>query len=248
MRYFFEVSYNGSAWHGWQAQKNAKTVQGELEDKLTTVFRKKISITGSGRTDTGVHCLQQYFHIDLNAEISDPYILYKLNSYLPPSIALLSFYAVPPEAHARFDAISREYEYIICRIKDPFMVGKALFYFRDLDVKEMQKASKLLIGEKDFKCFSKVKTDVNTFVCNIYEAEWVEIGNRLLFKIKANRFLRGMVRAIVGTMLDIGEGKIKAEDMTDILQSGDRSMAGSAAYASGLYLKRVIYPESIITT
>ncbi|MBL6446174.1 tRNA pseudouridine(38-40) synthase TruA [Fulvivirga sp. 29W222] len=245
MRYFFEVAYNGTNYHGWQIQQNATTIQQLIEEALSVILRTKIPIMGSGRTDTGVHCSQQYFHADLpeNAAISN--LRYKLNSFLPPDISINSICKVTDDAHARFTALSRSYEYRITQCKDPFLQNMSYFYPKSLDITTMNEAASLLVGKQDFESFSKVKTDVNNFVCDITEAQWVEKGDLLIFHITANRFLRGMVRAIVGTLLMVGKGKLRKEDFKKIIESKDRKEAGAAAPAAGLFLTAVKYPREI---
>lgn len=245
MRYFFEIGYNGSHYHGWQNQKNAIGVQQVVEDALTKLLREEIAIVGSGRTDTGVHCVQQYFHADIKKTFDPTDLVHKLNSFLPKDIAIRNIFPVKENAHARYDAIERTYQYKITRVKDPLMVGYAYYYFRDLDLPTMQLASSLLVGEHDFECFSKVKTDVNHFICNIKQASWNQKEDLLIFTITANRFLRGMVRAIVGTLVDVGNKKITVDDFKKILISKDRKKAGMNAPPEGLYLTQVKYPKSI---
>jgi tRNA pseudouridine38-40 synthase len=245
MRYFFEISYNGSHYHGWQNQKNAIGVQQVVEGALSKLLREEISITGSGRTDSGVHCVQQFFHADTTKDIKADELIQRLNSFLPKDIAIRSIVPVKPEAHARYDAYERSYQYKITRVKDPLLVGYAYYYFRDLDVISMERAAALLVGEHDFECFSKVKTDVNHFICNVKQAAWNQSGDLLVFHITANRFLRGMVRALVGTLLDVGSGKITLKQFQEIIKSKDRKMAGMNAPPEGLFLTQVKYPRSI---
>ncbi|MEO1052898.1 MAG: tRNA pseudouridine(38-40) synthase TruA [Bacteroidota bacterium] len=244
-RYFFEVAYNGKNYHGWQLQNNAVTVQGAIEDAFAKVLRSKTPITGSGRTDTGVHCEQQFFHVDFDKPIDGAQLQYKLNSCLLQDISILSVKPVELSAHARFDAISRSYQYRISRKKDPFYNELRYFFAKPLDLKTMNEAALLLVGEHDFECFSKVKTEVNNFFCTIEKAEWIEQGDLLTFYITANRFLRGMVRAIVGTLLSMGESKKTIDDLKGILASKDRRAAGRAAPAHGLFLTEVKYPDHI---
>jgi tRNA pseudouridine38-40 synthase len=244
MRYFFEISYNGTNYNGWQSQPNAIGVQKVVEDCISTLLGTKVDIIGSGRTDTGVHCEQQFFHLDLLDPLSENF-QFRLNSILPKDIAIHSIAKVRADANARYDAIERTYQYRIIREKNVFTPGFALFFFRPLDIRTMQEASALLIGKQDFACFSKVKTDVNNFICDIKQADWQEIGTQLTFTITANRFLRGMVRAIVGTLLDVGQGKITVAEFREILNTRDRKEAGANVSPSGLYLVNVKYPESI---
>ncbi len=245
MRYFFEISYNGTHYHGWQNQKNAVGVQQVVEDVMSKLMREEISIVGSGRTDSGVHCVQQFFHVDIKDEFEPTSLMNRLNAFLPKDIAIRNIWAVKEDAHARYDAHERSYQYKITRVKDPLLVGYAYYFFRELDVPAMERASALLIGKHDFECFSKVKTDVNHFICDIKEATWNQRGDLLVFKITANRFLRGMVRAIVGTLLDVGTGKLSVRQFQDILKSKDRKKAGMNAPSEGLYLMHVKYPKSV---
>ncbi len=246
MRYFFEISYNGTHYHGWQNQKNAVGVQQVVEEALSKLLRKDISIVGSGRTDTGVHCIQQFFHADIEKEFKQNDLVHRLNAFLPKDIAIRNIFPVKEEAHARYDAYERSYQYKITRVKDPLLVGYAYYFFRELDMLTMERASALLVGEHDFECFSKVKTDVNHFICNIKEASWNQKGDVLVFTITANRFLRGMVRAIVGTLLDVGNGKLTVKQFQEIVISKDRKKAGMNAPPEGLYLTQVKYHKSLI--
>jgi tRNA pseudouridine38-40 synthase len=245
MRYFFEIAYNGKNYNGWQSQHNAVGVQTVVEESLSKLMRDKITIVGSGRTDTGVHCEQQFFHTDIEKDFQIEVLLQKINSFLPKDIAIHSIRPVKPAASARYDAFERSYRYEITRVKNPFLEGLAWHYFKDADVQTMNRAAALLVGEHDFECFSKVKTDVNHFLCDIKKAEWREDHQRLVFVITANRFLRGMVRAIVGTLLDVGTGKISLKDFQAIIQSKDRKKAGANVPAHGLYLMKVKYPPTI---
>ncbi len=212
---------------------------------MSKLFREEISIVGSGRTDTGVHCVQQFFHADIEKEVKLSDLVHRMNAFLPKDIAIRNICPVKDDAHARYDAIERSYQYKITRVKDPLLVGYAHYFFRDLDILTMEKASALLIGEHDFECFSKVKTDVNHFICDIKEATWNQKSDVLVFTISANRFLRGMVRAIVGTLLDVGNGKLTIKQFQEILKSKDRRKAGMNAPPEGLYLTHVKYPKSI---
>jgi tRNA pseudouridine38-40 synthase len=245
MRYFFEITYAGTAYHGWQFQQNAKGVQEVVENALSKLLRKEVGIVGSGRTDTGVHCLQQFFHADIDAEMESEHLVRRLNSFLPGDIAIRSMVAVKSAAHARYDALEREYEYRITRVKDPFLQHRAYYFFREVDVAAMNKAAAILVGKHDYQCFSKVKTDVNHFICEIKRARWNQKGKLLVFTITANRFLRGMVRAIVGTLLDVGTGKISVRDFQGIIYGKDRKKAGMNVPAEGLYLTKVKYSRRI---
>jgi tRNA pseudouridine38-40 synthase len=245
VRYFFEIAYNGKNYNGWQTQNNGIAIQTVVEDMLSTMFRTPLEIQGSGRTDAGVHCEQQFFHVDIEPEFDTILYVQKFNSFLPKDIAINSIVKVKPEANARFDALERTYRYQITRRKNPFLNNAAWHFFKQVDVEIMNEAAALLIGERDFECFSKVKTTVNHFLCDIKKAEWKEEGDMLIFTITANRFLRGMVRAIVGTLLDAGINKISVNDVEAIIQSRDRKKAGANVPPYGLFLTKVKYPSSI---
>jgi tRNA pseudouridine38-40 synthase len=245
VRYFFEIAYSGTHYHGWQNQANALSVQQVVEDALTKLLRHKISITGSGRTDTGVHCVQQFFHADVEKEIHPGDLQLRLNTFLPRDIVIRAILPVKPDAHARYDARRRAYEYRITRTKNPFLYGYSYYLFREPDVAAMNKAASRLLGSHDFQCFSKVKTDVNHFECEVFHARWSIEKDLLVFAIEANRFLRGMVRAIVGTLLDVGTGKISIADFGVIIASKNRKKAGANVPAEGLFLTSVKYPKRI---
>lgn len=239
-----EVSYDGTKYHGWQRQNNATSVQEVIEDALETVLKSKVVIVASGRTDAGVHAKQQFVHFDFEKLDCDK-LTYRLNSFLPREIAVKRTFEVKEDAHARFDAKSRTYKYYLHRKKDPFSEGKSHYFQRNLDISLINQACGKILKHEDFECFSKVKTDVNNFNCKISECRWTANGDTFVFLITANRFLRGMVRAIVGTLLNVGVGKLSLDDFDLILMSKKRSSAGASAPACGLYLKEVIYPESI---
>jgi tRNA pseudouridine38-40 synthase len=245
MRYFFEISYNGKNYNGWQSQRNGIGVQEIVENSLSKLLREEIGIVASGRTDTGVHCRQQFFHADIKKDFESGELIQRINSFLPKDIVIRSIRKVKSNASARYDAIERTYWYEITTAKNPFLDGLAWYFFKPLNMQTMNKAAALLVGEQDFECFSKVKTDVNHFLCTVKKAEWKAEGDKWIFTITANRFLRGMVRAIVGTLLDTGTGKISLKDLQAILQSKDRKKAGANVPAHGLYLVRVKYPSHI---
>jgi tRNA pseudouridine38-40 synthase len=246
MRYFIELSYNGVNYSGWQIQRNAQSIQGKLNECLSLQLGEDIETTGSGRTDAGVHALQQFAHFDLNKTIDTGKLAFQLNQFLPQDISIHKIFRVRDDAHARFDAMEREYQYIITTEKDPFLQNMAYYFNIELDISLMNKAAQVFFDWKDFQSFSKVKTDVNHFECRIKKARWDKRDNRLIFEITADRFLRGMVRSIVGTLLEIGRHKMKPEDLKKILESKDRKKAGRAVPAHGLYLSRVSYPEDIL--
>lgn len=241
LRYFIEFAYNGAAYHGWQKQPDAVTVQGVLEQKLSMVLRTETQLVGAGRTDAGVHASQQFAHFDYKGGLDPGKFTYGLNACLPKAIAIKNLYPVHDEAHARFDAKKRSYEYHIHQFKDPFLNDFSFQYLYRLDVAQMNRAAKILFDYDDFECFSKVKTDVGTFICHIHEAQWTEQNGKLLFKITADRFLRNMVRAIVGTLIDVGLGKKSPDDVKRIIESKDRCEAGFSVPAHGLYLTEIVY-------
>ena len=244
MRYFLDIAYKGTNYHGWQIQQNAHSVQQELENALEKIFRRKIETSASGRTDTGVHAEQQIVHLDLSEEFTEHH-LFRLNCILPKDIAVKDFFPVTDTAHARFDASSRAYEYRITKVKTPFLIGTAYHMDRVLDIDKMNEAATLLLNHQDFESLSKVHTEVKNFLCDLYFARWKEKGDLLIFEIEANRFLRGMVRTIVGSLLPIGLGKSSIEDFGKMIVSRDRRNAGPAAPAEGLFLTRIKYPDSI---
>lgn len=245
MRYFIELSYNGKAYHGWQNQPKAISVQETLEKALSVLLNESIAIVGAGRTDAGVHAKQMFAHFDTDVVFEATDLVYKLNSFLPNAIAIHQIFKVKPEAHARFDALSRTYLYRMVLQKNVFTFDQTYYVKQDLDLDAMNRASKVLFQYKDFKCFSKSRTDVKTYDCDIMEAQWFFKEDELHFIIKADRFLRNMVRAIVGTMVNIGLGKINEEAFHDIIQSKNRSEAGFSVPAHALYLIEVEYPNTI---
>lgn len=241
MRYFIEFSYHGSPFFGYQIQPNQRSVQQELEKALSTLLRSPIKTTGAGRTDTGVHAKQMFAHFDYEAPISD-HLLYQLNSFLPHSIAIKRIFQVKDDFHARFSAKYRTYEYYIALEKNPFSEELAWQHWRrPLDVDKMNEACKILFEYDDFESFSKVGGDNKTTICKIFHAQWLRKGNELIFSISADRFLRNMVRAIVGTMVEIGSGKIQPEDIRKIIEAKNRNAAGSSVPAHGLFLVEVGY-------
>ena len=245
MRYFIELSYKGTNYHGWQIQNDVISVQEEIQNALSKILRKKTEITASGRTDTGVHATQQFVHFDYEEPLNADKLKYRLNSLLNKDIAVRNIVEVKEDAHARFDAHERSYEYHIHLCKSPFLDGLSYYYRFKPNLEEMNKACELLMGKKDFECFSKVKTEVNHFVCDIKACIWEQKDDKYILKITANRFLRNMVRAIVGTLLDIGENKYPAEHLLKIIESKNREKAGRSVPAEGLFLCKVSYPSSI---
>lgn len=244
-RYFLELSYKGTQFHGWQIQKNAFTVQECLESALSTYFKTPISVMGSGRTDTGVHASMQVCHVDIDSNFDREKFLKAVNAILPKDISIHSIRNVKPDAHARFHALERSYMYRIIFRKSPFLDELAWQYFFDPDVDKMNLAAKALLRHDDFESFSKVHTAVNHFLCQIKYARWEQKDDELLFHITANRFLRGMVRTIVGTLLDVGLGRRSVDEMDLIIESRNRLKAGKASPAKGLFLSRIEYPKDI---
>ena len=245
MRYFIELSYNGAAYHGWQIQPDAISVQEVLEKALSVLLKSTIAIMGAGRTDRGVHAKQMYAHFDFDGVLDNVDLVFKLNSFLPKDVAIHTIFKVKDDAHTRFHAISRTYLYRVSIQKDVFNLNDAYYVKQKLDVKKMQEAAKILLEYKDFQCFSKSKTNVKTYLCDIMKADWTLVNGELHFTIKADRFLRNMVRAIVGTMINIGLGKLQVQDLHHIIKSKNRSEAGFSVAAHGLYLIEVEYPEDI---
>ncbi|WP_375242627.1 tRNA pseudouridine(38-40) synthase TruA [Lacinutrix sp.] len=245
MRYFIELSYNGKAYHGWQIQPNAISIQEVLEKGLSTLLKEPIATMGAGRTDAGVHATQLFAHFDTEALFDIKTLIYKLNSFLPEDIAIKSIFKVKANSHARFHATSRQYLYRIALEKNPFNKEQAFLLKPKLNIDKLKAATKILLDYKDFQCFSKSNTDVKTYHCNIMKAEWSLVENELHFIIKADRFLRNMVRAIVGTLINIGIGKIEVETLHDIIKSKNRSEAGFSVPAHALYLTKIEYPDSI---
>jgi len=246
LRYFIVFSYFGKSYHGWQRQSNAVTVQQILEEAFTTLLRRPIALTAAGRTDAGVHARKMYAHFDSEECIDRADLIHRLNTFLPEDIAVQNIFEVPTKAHARFDAVERTYEYWMIQRKDPFYRDTAYYIRQTLDVSAMNKAAACLLGFENFECFSKSNTDVKTFVCDIKKAVWRRDGERLIFTITADRFLRNMVRAVVGTLLEVGQGKIGLQDVKTIIKCRDRSQAGVSVPAKGLYLTEVLYPKHIL--
>ena len=248
-RYFVQLSYSGEKFNGWQIQENTpNTVQQVLETHFFNLLREKISITGCGRTDTGVHAKTYFAHFDIsNREfITKPEKwLYKLNKVLPHEIAIHKFIPVQNEAHARYHAESRTYEYKIHKSKNPFLKDWSFYFPYTLDLEKMNEACEILLTYTDFSCFSKSNTQVKTNLCKLFFANWEETQDEITFKISADRFLRNMVRAIVGTLLELGENKISIEQFLHIIESKDRKKAGVSVPAQGLYLIDVTYPKSL---
>ena len=245
MRYYIQLSYDGTHYHGWQVQPNAVSVQELLNQSLQLILRDpEIHLVGQGRTDTGVHASFFVAHFDTAVEIKDPEKLcYRLNRFLPKDIAIQSVFPVPDTSHARFDAKSRTYQYFLSLEKDPFSVHHSWPYHRPLNVEAMNEAAAVLFDYIDFTSFSKLHTDVKTNNCKIKYARWKQEGSQLVFTIRADRFLRNMVRAIVGTLVEVGQGKLTLEGVRKIIEQKDRGKAGASVPAEGLFLVDVEYPE-----
>ncbi len=244
MRYFIQLSYDGSAYHGWQVQDNSSSVQELIEQGLKFKAGLNNRVTGCGRTDAGVHARQFFAHFDLlkrldEIELKD--LCGALNHFLPKDIAIQKIFMVRPDAHCRFDAKSRTYKYYISRVKDPFIRNNSWYYSAPLDIDRMVEASKILFDYEDFTSFSKLHTDVKTNNCKISQADWTEARGQLIFTITADRFLRNMVRAIVGTLLNVGKGKLTLESFRKVIESKDRANAGFSVPARGLFLDGVGY-------
>jgi len=243
LRYFVQFSYYGKKYHGWQKQPNAITVQEVMEHAFSLLLKEPILLTGAGRTDAGVHAREMYAHFNAQAAFNCEEIKYRLNAFLPEDIAVKAIFKVHGDAHARFDALEREYEYWVVQEKSPFLTNSAFYVKYPLNVEKMNQAATILVDHRDFECFSKSNTDVKTYICDVRSAHWEEQGDKLVFTIRADRFLRNMVRAIVGTLLDVGMGKSTLENLIAILESRDRSRAGVSVPAHGLYLTAIKYPE-----
>lgn len=242
-RYLIEVSYKGTAYSGFQVQKNSNTIQAEVEKALEIFFKQKFTLTGSSRTDAGVHALQNFFHFDIERRLFQQENLseYHLNSILPKDILVKKIFEVPINMHCRFDAISREYKYFIYQQKNPFLEDRAYYYPYKLDIDRLNEAAELILKENNFASFSKKNTQVNHFICEIIKSEWTLEKDTLVYTVKANRFLRGMVKGLVGTMLRVGRGVITLKEFNDIIKSGDCTKADFSVAAHALFLVSVNY-------
>lgn len=246
-RYFLQLSYNGTAYHGWQIQENTfTTVQQVINDMLSRLLNEPVFVTGCGRTDTGVHALEYFAHFDTTKNLMEDRSkwIFKFNNALPADIAIQKIIPVGEKANARFDAISRTYEYHVHYKKNPFLVNRSSYLYFELDVEKMNEAAAVLFNYEDFSSFAKSNTQNFTNNCKIYKAKWTVEEDRLIFTISADRFLRNMVRAIVGTLLNVGKGKIALQDFREIIEKKDRSAAGLSVPACGLYLTNVTYPKN----
>ena len=242
-RVFIKLAYKGTNFFGWQIQPNQPSIQETIEVELTKLNSgSEVKIVGCGRTDTGVHASEFYAHADIPFEMDLDQLKFKLNNMLPTDIVVYEIMAVDAEAHARFDATSRTYHYFIHQTKDPFINEISWYRTQELDLETMNQACLILKNHKDFECFSKVKTDVTNFNCDVTNALWVKSEKGYIFTITANRFLRNMVRAIVGTMIEIGEGRMSIDQFKNVLISKNRSEAGQSVPANGLFLAQITYP------
>jgi len=245
-RYFLELQYKGTAYSGFQVQKNvSNTVQEAIEKAFAVLQKQPISMTGSSRTDAGVHALENFFHFDFDAPLHADF-RYKMNAILPRDIVLKNLYAMPAEAHCRFDAIARSYSYHIYRYKNPFLADRSYYYPYALSLEHLQEAAGVLLSYTDFTSFSKRNTQVKTFNCSIEKSEWIQEGEQLIYRVKANRFLRGMVRGLTGTMLQAGRNKISIGQFKKIIEAKDCRLADFSVPGHGLFLTKVAYPEGFL--
>ncbi len=242
-RYFIEVAYLGTAYAGFQRQDNAHTVQAELEKVLGLLNRQPVQLTGSSRTDAGVHALQNFFHYDTELEQPEK-LLYNINALLPRDCVARSLRRVAPDAHCRFDAVSREYRYHCTTRKDPFLEGRAYYFPYTANLELMQAAAAILLEYRDFTSFSKRNTQVKTFICQLTESRWEAVPDGFTYYVKGNRFLRGMVRALTGTMLRVGRGKMDLDMFRRVIEAKDCTLADFSVPAHGLFLEKVNYPEN----
>ncbi|MBQ8521946.1 MAG: tRNA pseudouridine(38-40) synthase TruA [Bacteroides sp.] len=246
MRYFIYLAYDGTRYHGWQVQPNGESVQGTLMKALSTFLRKEIEVVGAGRTDAGVHARLMVAHFDYEDPLDVRMVADKLNRLLPPDISVYEIRPVKPEAHARFDATYRTYKYYVTTRKDPFNRHYAWRLFNEPDFARMNKAAKILFDYIDFTSFSKLHTDVKTNNCRIMHAEWTQTGpHEWVFTIQADRFLRNMVRAVVGTLIEVGRGKLTLDGFRQVIEKKDRCSAGNSVPGHALFLVDVGYPEGL---
>lgn len=246
-RYFIEVAYMGGRYSGFQVQENAHTVQSEIDRALRLLMRQEIVTTGSSRTDAGVHARQNFLHFDLEQPLHEQFV-YKINAILPPDIVLKGVYPVADDAHCRFAATGRAYEYTLYTQKDPFMRDRGYFYPYRMDVDALQAAAAIIKEHTDFSTFSKRNTQVRTFNCNIFTSYWSQSGSQMVYNVSANRFLRGMVRGLTGTMLRVGRGHLSLDEFRAVIESKDCTKADFAVPAQGLCLMQVMYPETLLRT
>lgn len=241
-RYFIHLAYHGGNYCGWQTQPKLPTVQQTLEQALTTLLRQPTAVVGCGRTDTGVHASDFYAHFNHEGEMNTTELTFKLNSYLPGDIAIYEIFPVADNAHARFDAVARTYQYHVSDRRLPFRQGLYCRIFLQPDIDRMNEAAQVLMEYDDFTSFAKLHTQVKTNICHLTEAHWDEVGDEWIFTIRSNRFLRNMVRSVTGTLLDVGRGKLSIDGLREIVERKDRCAAGVSMPAQGLFLTKVEYP------
>lgn len=242
-RYFLEVAYKGTQYSGFQIQENANTIQAEIERALQTIHRRPISLTGSSRTDAGVHALQNFFHFDEELPLH-PQFLYKVNALLPDDIVVKNLFPVADTAHSRFDATSRAYEYRINRTRNPFLQETALFYPYTISIELLHTTAAIIKEQTNFFAFSKTNTQVKNFICTIYRSEWVEEGDLLLYRVEGNRFLRGMVRLLTASQLKVGRGKLELKAFEQLFEGVGK--CGFSVPSTGLFLEKVQYPAGLL--
>lgn len=249
MRFFLYLSYKGTAYNGWQIQPNAPSVQQTIQEALSLILKEKTEITGAGRTDTGVHASFYVAHFDTWSDkpLDREDFCYHLNCMLPKDIAVSDVRQVADDAHARFDAVSREYKYFVSKVKNPFLTEISFQHTVPLNVEKMNEAAGALMEYEDFTSFCKLHSNNKTNICHVAHSQWEDLGDRLVYTIRADRFLRNMVRAVVGTLLDVGRGKIDTEGFRRIIESRSRGAAGASAHARGLFLTDVVYDDKKIT-
>jgi len=243
VRYFAEISYDGSAFHGWQIQPNAFSVQEEIQTKMERILQTPVSVTGCGRTDTGVHATQFFLHFDSELELDHEFV-YSFNQVLVSEVAVHGLWVCPENVHARFDAKSRSYRYKLHSRKSPFLRNQSYYFRPELDVNAMNEGAEIIAGHTHFDAFCKSNTDNKTDICRIDHCQWVSEGSRMEFEVTADRFLRNMVRAMVGTLLLVGQGKLSLEQLKTILESRKRSNAGESVPAHALFLEKVVYDQT----
>jgi tRNA pseudouridine38-40 synthase len=243
-RFFLEVAYKGTRYSGFQIQENSNTIQAEVEKTFKVLLRQPVDLTGSSRTDAGVHAFQNFFHFDFHEPLSDR-IIYKMNAILPDDIVIKGLYTMPDDAHSRFDATSREYEYILYQQKNPFLKGFAYYYPFTLNEALLHEAAALVKSGTNFFAFSKTNTQVRNFNCTIFKSQWLQDGDKLIYNIEGNRFLRGMVRLLTASMLKVGRGKITLDEFAAMLSSSDKK-CGFSVPSDGLFLKQVRFPHLVI--
>ena len=247
-RFFIHLAYNGVGYNGWQTQPGLPTVQQTLERALSTLLRQPVAVVGCGRTDTGVHASDFYVHFDAveGVVVREAELVFKLNSFLPPDIVIYGIFPVAPNAHARFDAVARTYQYHVSDRRLPFRQGQYCRIYYRPDLGKMNEAARLLMEYDDFTSFAKLHTQVKTNICHLTEARWDEVGEEWVFTIRSNRFLRNMVRSVTGTLLDVGRGKLTLDGLREIIEKKDRCAAGVSMPACGLFLTKVEYPYELI--